>query len=210
MKQKPATAASFLPHQLSLPALQRAAAECEGCTLYKNATQTVFGAGPTKAHVMFVGEQPGDQEDKQGQPFVGPAGKLLDRALEDAAIPREEVYVTNAVKHFKFVPRGKRRIHQKPRASEISACRPWLEAEISVIHPGVIVCLGATAAQSLMGSQFRLTKERGRFFEHRSGALLTATIHPSALLRIEETEERQTEYARLVEDLRLVAARIRS
>lgn len=207
MKQNFPTAAPFLPRQLTLPALERAAENCEGCDLYIYATQTVFGAGSSKAKVMFVGEQPGDQEDKQGAPFVGPAGKLLDRALEEAGIPREETYVTNAVKHFKFVPRGKRRIHQKPRASEIAACRPWLESEMAVLRRRVVVCLGATAAQSLMGSKFRLTVERGRFFEHASGALITATIHPSALLRIEDSDERHSEFARFAGDLKLVAAK---
>ena len=208
MKEKFPTAVPFLPRQRTLPNLKANAASCEGCDLYLNATQTVFGAGPQKAKVIFVGEQPGDQEDKQGLPFVGPAGRLLDRALNDAGIPREETYVTNAVKHFKFVPRGKRRIHQKPRASEVAACRPWLEAEIAVVQPRIVVCLGATAAQSLMGSKFRLTQERGRFFEHGSGALLTATIHPSALLRVEDPEQRRAEYERFVEDLRLVASKL--
>lgn len=208
MKQKYPTATPFLPRQLTLPDLRRAAVECKGCDLYANATQTVFGEGPSKALVMFVGEQPGDQEDRQGKPFVGPAGSILDRALTDAGIPRDETYVTNAVKHFKFEPRGKRRIHKKPTTAESAACRPWLEAEMAVVRPRIVVCLGATAAQSLLGSKFKLTQERGRFFEHPSGALITATIHPSALLRIQESEERHAEYAKFVEDLRLVAERM--
>src|ERR671927_2005204 len=158
------TAAPFVPKSTSIRTLTAAAHECRGCDLYKTATQVVFGAGPTTARVMFVGEQPGDQEDRQGGRFVGSAGAMLDKALEDAGIPRADVYVTNAVKHFSWEPRGKRRIHKKPRASEIKACRPWLEAELRAVKPAVLVCLGATAAQSVMGAQFKLMANRGRVF----------------------------------------------
>jgi DNA polymerase len=158
----PRSAAPYVPTSTSLRTLATAAQGCRGCDLYKNATQAVFGAGPREARVMFVGEQPGDQEDKEGAPFVGPAGALLDKALEDAGIPRQDVYVTNAVKHFSWEPRGKRRIHKKPRASEIKACRPWLEAELRAVKPAVIVCLGATAAQAVIGPQFKLMRNRGQ------------------------------------------------
>lgn len=156
MAKNESSAAPFVPQSTSLKALKGAAQGCRGCDLYKRATQVVFGAGPKRARVMFVGEQPGDQEDRQGEPFVGPAGALLDKALADAGIPRDQVYVTNAVKHFKWEPRGKRRIHKKPRASEVNACRPWLEAELRAVRPEIVVCLGATAAQSLLGATFRL------------------------------------------------------
>src|SRR5260370_6503176 len=159
------SAKPFLPRILSIPSLKRAARKCEGCSLYQRATQTVFGEGPENARVIMVGEQPGDSEDRQGKPFVGNAGKPLDRALEEAGVARSDVYVTNAVKHFSWVERGKRRIHKKPTASEMNACRPWLEAEIEAIKPEIIVCLGATAAQSLMGRDFRVTADRGKFFE---------------------------------------------
>src|SRR3954468_3947777 len=159
------TAAPFVPKTTSVRTLTAAAHTCRGCDLYKTATQVVFGAGPKGAHVMFVGEQPGDQEDRQGQPFVGPAGAVLDKALAEVGIPRGEVYVTNAVKHFKWEPRGKRRIHQKPTLGEVKACRPWLETELALVKPRIIVCLGATAAQSLLGPQFRITRDHGLFFE---------------------------------------------
>src|ERR1041384_6405947 len=155
------SAAPFVPKTTSIRTLTAAAHECRGCDLYKTATQVVFGAGPARARVVFVGEQPGDQEDREGAPFVGPAGALLDKALIDAGIPRDEVYVTNAVKHFKWEPRGKRRIHKKPRVSEIKACRPWLDAELRVVRPAVLVCLGASAAQSILGTQFKLMQHRG-------------------------------------------------
>jgi uracil-DNA glycosylase len=199
----------FLPQALSLPALRRAALRCEGCSLYQRATQTVFGEGPEDARVVLVGEQPGDKEDLQGKPFVGAAGKLLDRALEDAGVDRSEVYVTNAVKHFKWEPRGKRRIHKKPSALEINACRPWLEAEIEVVKPEVIVCLGATAAQSLLGRAFRVTADRGKFFESRWAPYLMATVHPSSLLRMTEDEERHREYGRFVQDLAGIPEKLR-
>jgi uracil-DNA glycosylase family protein len=204
------SAAPFVPDTTSVRKLSAAAHECTGCDLYKNATQVVFGAGPQKARVMFVGEQPGDQEDRQGQPFVGPAGALLDKALEDAGIPRTEVYVTNAVKHFSWEPRGKRRIHKKPRASEIKACRPWLEAELRAIKPTILVCLGATAAQSVLGSQFKLTQNRGKVQTSTLAAKVLATIHPSAVLRAPDSEGRREAYESLVADLKVVAKLLRS
>jgi uracil-DNA glycosylase family protein len=204
------TAAPFVPDTTSVKTLSAAAHECRGCDLYKTATQVVFGAGPKKARVMLVGEQPGDQEDRQGQPFVGPAGALLDKALEDAGIPRDEVYVTNAVKHFKWEPRGKRRIHKKPRASEIKACHPWLEAELRAVKPAVIVCLGATAAQSVFGSQFKLMQQRGRVLASALAPQAVATIHPSAVLRAPDSEGRREAYAMLVADLKVVAKALRT
>ncbi|MBV8819133.1 MAG: UdgX family uracil-DNA binding protein [Acidobacteriaceae bacterium] len=203
-KEAAPTAAPFVPAGASLPQLREASRTCEGCDLFRYASQTVFGAGPADARVIMVGEQPGDQEDVQGKPFVGPAGKLLDRALVQAGVDREQIYVTNAVKHFKFVERGKRRIHGKPNIVEISACKPWLEAEVSVIRPELIVCLGSTAAQALMGSAFRITKERGRVFPHAWAKGLLATIHPSALLRLPDHEARELEFAHLVKDLRMI------
>jgi len=170
----------------------------------------VFGEGPKRARVMFVGEQPGDQEDRQGEPFVGPAGALLDKALADAGIPRGDVYVTNAVKHFKWEPRGKRRIHKKPRMSEIKACRPWLEAELRAIEPDVVVCLGATAAQSVIGSQFKLMQHRGEIVSSPLAARVVATIHPSAVLRAPDSDGRRAAYEMLVDDLKVVARTLRS
>jgi DNA polymerase len=196
------TAVEYLPDRLSLPKLREAASVCHGCDLWRDATQTVFGAGTRNAEVMFVGEQPGDQEDKQGAPFVGPAGRMLDKALEDVGIDRSQVYVTNAVKHFKWQPRGKRRIHQKPSWAELTACRPWLDAEISVVSPRVIVALGATAAQTLFGREFRVTKQRGEPVDSPLAELVFATIHPSAILR---ADDREAEYAGFVDDLRKVA-----
>jgi DNA polymerase len=199
------SAAPFVPDTTSVRKLSAAAHECTGCDLYKNATQVVFGAGPQKARVMFVGEQPGDQEDRQGQPFVGPAGALLDKALEDAGIPRDDVYVTNAVKHFSWEPRGKRRIHKKPRASEVKACRPWLEAELRAVKPAILVCLGATAAQSVLGAQFKLTQHRGTMQASPLAAQVLATIHPSSVLRAPDSEGRRIAYESLVSDLKVVA-----
>lgn len=196
------TAAQFVPARASLRALREAVQKCRGCDLYRYATQAVFGEGPKSARIVLVGEQPGDEEDRRGHPFVGPAGKLLDKALEEAGIERSSVYVTNAVKHFKFEVRGKRRLHKKPRVSEVRACQPWLEAEIRLLHPEVIVCLGATAAQALLGPKFRLTKERGRFIEHAWAPHVTATIHPSAVLRAPDAEERHREYRKFVDDLK--------
>jgi uracil-DNA glycosylase len=196
------TAAPLVPARPSLPMLREAAAGCTACDLYKTGTQTVFGEGARSAEAMFVGEQPGDQEDKAGRPFVGPAGRLLDQALEDAGIDRTQVYVTNIVKHFKWVARGKRRIHQKPNWAEVAACRPWLDAELSVVEPRVLVCLGATAAQALLGRQFRVTQQRGRPVESDLAEHVLATIHPSAILR--DPESREQEYAAFVDDLRVV------
>src|SRR5204863_8040150 len=202
------------PKTTSIRTLTAAAHECRGCDLYKTATQVVFGAGPGKARVVFVGEQPGDQEDRQGAPFVGPAGAMLDKALEDAGIARNEVYVTNAVKHFKWEPRGKRRIHKKPRVSEIKACRPWLEAELRAVKPQVVVCLGATAAQSILGPQFKLMANRGKVIEAQGPGVpvqrVVATIHPSAILRSPDSEGRRQAYESLVADLKVVARTLKS
>jgi len=192
--------------EAGLAALRAAAAGCRACPLWERGTQTVFGAGPARAEVVLVGEQPGDQEDRQGEPFVGPAGRFLDQALTDAGLPRERVYLTNAVKHFKWVARGKRRIHLKPSPNEVRECRPWLEAELRALAPRAVVCLGATAAQSLLGSGFRVTRERGRFVTADWAELVTATVHPSALLRAPDARARAEERARFVDDLRRVAA----
>jgi DNA polymerase len=199
------SAAPFVPKTTSVRALSAAAHACRGCDLYKTATQVVFGAGPKTARVMVVGEQPGDQEDRYGEPFVGPAGAVLQKALEDAGIPRDTAYVTNAVKHFKWEPRGKRRIHKKPRASEIKACRPWLAAELHAVKPVVVVCLGATAAQSVLGPQFRLMESRGHVFPSTLAERVVATIHPSAVLRAPDSEGRQAAYDSLVADLKVAA-----
>ena len=190
----------------SLRALRTEAAGCRACPLWRTGTQTVFGEGAASAQVLFVGEQPGDQEDKAGKPFVGPAGRVLDEALAEAGIDRSTTYVTNAVKHFKWVARGKRRIHQKPAWSEIAACRPWLDGELEAVRPRVVVCLGATAAQSLLGKQFRVTKERGEWVESELAEFVTATIHPSAILRQRDDESRHREMEAFVEDLKLVAS----
>jgi DNA polymerase len=187
-----------------LAELHEAAQSCRACDLYRHATQAVCGEGPKSASIVFIGEQPGDVEDRQGRPFVGPAGGVLDRALEAAGFERRDVYVTNAVKHFKFEERGKRRIHKKPNGTEMKACRPWLEAEIGLIRPSTIVCLGATAAQSVFGSAWRVTKERGRIVEHPWAPNATSTIHPSAILRAPTDEDRHLEYQRFVDDLKKV------
>jgi DNA polymerase len=199
-------AAAYIPERPTLAKLREAAAGCRACPLWELGTQTVFGEGSEDARVMLVGEQPGDQEDKEGRPFVGPAGKLLDRALEEAGIDRSLAYLTNAVKHFKWEARGKRRIHAKPNWTELAACRPWLDAELHVIAPRVLVCLGATAAQSLLGRQFRVTQHRGEWIESDLAEYVTATIHPSAILRQRDDESRRSEFAAFVEDLRIVAA----
>lgn len=194
-------AGPFVPHAASLMELRDAAQECQGCDLYRHATQAVLGEGPPSARIIMVGEQPGDKEDLAGLPFVGPAGALLDRALRDAGIDRCHVYLTNAVKHFKFEERGKRRIHKKPSTVEIVACKPWLDAEVAIIRPELIVCLGATAARAVLGPQHRLLEERGRFFSHLSGATVTATVHPSAVLRSPDPEQRHASYSAFVADL---------
>jgi DNA polymerase len=198
------TAAEYIPEHPTPRVLREAVQKCRGCELYARATQAVFGEGPNSAEIVLIGEQPGDEEDRQGHPFVGPAGKLLDRALVDAGIDRSLVYVTNAVKHFKFEERGKRRLHKKPSGLEIRACRPWLEAEINLIQPQIIVCLGATAAQSIFGSTYRLTKERGQFVGNSWAPFVTSTVHPSAILRAPDKEQRHIEYERFVEDLKKV------
>ena len=194
-----------IPERPTLPKLRAAAAECRACPLWQTGTQVVFGEGAARAEVVFVGEQPGDQEDRAGKPFVGPAGRVLDEALELAGIDRSTTYVTNAVKHFKWEARGKRRIHAKPNWSEITACNPWLQAELAVVKPTVLVCLGATAAQALLGKQFRVTKQRGTWVESELAERVTATIHPSAILRQRTDEDRHAEMERFVADLRLVA-----
>jgi DNA polymerase len=195
----------LLPGKPTLKSVRDAAEDCRACHLYKKATRTVFGEGPRKAEVMLVGEQPGDAEDLAGHPFVGPAGKLLDRALQEAGIDRRLVYVTNVVKHFKWESRGKRRIHAKPNAAEIAACRPWLETEIALVKPRVLVCLGATAAQALLGRSFKVSQQRGRFIPSSLAPRVTATVHPSSILRAPDEESRHSELERFVADLRRVA-----
>lgn len=186
--------------------LKQAAAGCRACPLWARGTQTVFGEGSSSARVVMIGEQPGDKEDRQGRPFVGPAGWLLDRALAEADVPRDEVYVTNAVKHFKWEPRGKRRIHKKPNSSEIGACKPWLDAELDLIKPDVIVCLGATAAQAILGRSFRVSVSRGQLLPGPDGSRVLATVHPSSILRAPDEETRRLEMRRFVEDLKKLRA----
>jgi DNA polymerase len=203
------TAAAFLPPGRGLRALQKAAQECEGCPLYARATQTVFGAGPAKAQAMFVGEQPGDAEDAAGKPFVGPAGRMLDEVLAEVGIDRRAVYVTNAVKHFKWTPRGKRRMHSKPNGREIEACKPWLQAEILAVRPDLLIVLGATAAQALLGRKFRITKQRGEPFESEWADWTLATYHPSAVLRAKYAVHDEQMYQQFQADLQLVSDRLR-
>lgn len=210
MDPRERSALNYFPDDLEYEPLREAAAGCKGCDLYENAIQTVFGEGPKRPRVMMIGEQPGDEEDKQGHPFVGPAGQLLDRALIDAGVDRKKVYMTNAVKHFKWKPAGKRRLHQKPNAGEINACRPWLAAEIEILRPKMIVCLGATAAQTLLGSSFRVTQMRGQWMEYESGEKLIATVHPSSILRAPDAEARRIQYQDFVNDLTEVAAGMKS
>jgi uracil-DNA glycosylase family protein len=202
--------AAPIPDKLTLPALRAAATGCKACDLWKLGTQTVFGEGRPAARVMMVGEQPGDKEDLQGRPFVGPAGAVLDKALAAAGIDRKDVYVTNIVKHFKWEPRGKRRLHKKPNALEISACRPWLEAEIKAVKPEVVVLLGATAAQGMLGSQFRVTKQRGQWVQSNIAPLVMATVHPSSILRAPDDDSRHEEMRKFVADLRRVATQIKA
>ncbi len=199
--------AELIPPEPTIDRLREVAQECRGCDLWENATQTVFGEGPGRARVLMVGEQPGDREDVEGHPFVGPAGRLLDTALEAAGIARHDVYVTNAVKHFRWEARGKRRIHKKPSMEQVNACRPWLEAEIDLVAPEVVVCLGATAAQALLGRDFRVSRQRGEFIPAPNGPLLTATVHPSSILRASD-ESREAEMAAFVADLKAVADRL--
>ncbi|HXX42914.1 MAG TPA: UdgX family uracil-DNA binding protein [Chthoniobacterales bacterium] len=191
------------PDTSNWSSLRDAARECTACPLYKNATQTVFGEGPRHASMMLIGEQPGDQEDVAGKPFVGPAGQIMNRALEEAGIDRAKVYVTNAVKHFKWEPRGKRRIHQKPNSREIAACRPWLEAELRLVRPRLVVAMGATAGQTLFGPSFRVTRDRGKVLSSKFGPKIVATVHPSSLLRQPDEEAREREYRNFVADLRV-------
>jgi uracil-DNA glycosylase len=206
LPDEPNDATPFLPERLSLKALRAAAGGCRGCHLWRPATQTVFGEGRKSSRVMLVGEQPGDREDLAGSPFVGPAGRELDRGLEAAGIERADAYLTNVVKHFKFEERGRRRIHQTPKRFEIDACRPWLDAELDVVKPEALVLLGATAAQALLGSSFRVTQHRGELLDSELAPILTATIHPSAILRQRDDDERAAERAAFAEDLRVVAA----
>jgi uracil-DNA glycosylase len=200
------SAAKYLPTRLSLASLREAAADCRACPLWRTGTQTVFGEGRKASRLVLVGEQPGDQEDLAGKPFVGPAGRLLDEALEEAGIARADAYLTNAVKHFKWEPRGKRRIHQRPAASEIAACRPWLEAELEVVKPHVLVCLGAVAAQALLGRGVRVTRDRGRPLVSELAVVTFATVHPSSILRAPDEQSRRRERALFVDDLRVAAA----
>jgi DNA polymerase len=200
------SAADFVPSSRSLKAMEQAAEGCRGCDLYKDATQAVFGRGRKSAELMLVGEQPGDREDLEGEPFVGPAGRLLDRALEEAGIDRAEAYVTNAVKHFKWKPRGRRRLHQTPRAGEIEACKPWLQAEVEAVKPVALLAMGATAARSLFGPEVKVTKDRGRPLESPLAPVAAVTIHPSAILRLRDQDEREAEFAGFVADLEGVAS----
>jgi uracil-DNA glycosylase family protein len=198
------TAAPLIPPRPTLPKLRSVAAECTACDLWKLGTQTVFGEGQRTSSIMLVGEQPGDKEDLAGRPFVGPAGALLDQALEEAGIDRAKVYLTNVVKHFKWEPRGKRRIHKKPNGVEITACRPWLDAEIRVVQPRAIICLGATAAQALLGPRFRVSVQRGQFVESPLADYVAATVHPSSILRAPTDEARHLEKTRFIDDLKKI------
>jgi uracil-DNA glycosylase family protein len=201
------SALEFFPSRMTYPALKTASKDCRGCELYKVGTQTVFGEGKVPSELMFVGEVPGDEEDLKGHPFIGPAGRLFDKALEEAELDRSQTYVTNVVKHFKWhpAPRGKRRIHEKPNAMEIRACTPWLGAEIKLVHPRILVCLGATAAQALLGKDFRVTKQRGQWVESEHAEKTMGTLHPSAILRAPDPEMREQQYRDLVADLTKIA-----
>ncbi|HZW80665.1 MAG TPA: UdgX family uracil-DNA binding protein [Candidatus Deferrimicrobiaceae bacterium] len=207
-RSRPANSAPLKSGLRSLAAVRRAARDCKACDLWKNATQTVFGEGPPRAKLFLVGEQPGDQEDLAGHPFVGPAGRILNEALQRAGIDRAEVYVTNVVKHFKWAPaqRGKRRIHKKPRSSEIQACRPWLDAELEIVKPEILVCLGATAAQSILGSEISVTRQRGQPVASPLGPKVVATVHPSSILRAPDAASRQSQMQEFVRDLTKIAA----
>jgi len=210
-RNKPSeSAADLIPDRPTISSVRDAAKDCQACDLYKRGTQTVFGEGTRHAELMLIGEQPGDAEDLAGKPFVGPAGRVLDKALEEAGIDRSAVYVTNVVKHFKWEPRGKRRIHKKPNAAEIGACRPWLDTEIELVKPRAIVCLGATAAQALLGRQFKVTAQRGQFIPSPLAPIVMATVHPSSLLRAPDEETRHRETKLFVEDLRTVARALSS
>jgi len=211
MKRTQTTAAPLVPHDPTLQSLRRAAANCKACDLWKRGTQTVFGEGLQRARIILVGEQPGDREDLAGHPFVGPAGALLDKALAEAGIDRSEVYVTNTVKHFSWVlaDRGKRRIHKKPRYSEIQACRPWLDAELSVVRPDILVCLGATAAQALLGKNFSVSRRRGELVESPLAPFVFATVHPSSVLRAVDDQSRHAQMRAFVADMKAVASVLR-
>src|SRR5918999_982862 len=202
-------AEDLIPKTPTLPAVADASKECKACRLWERGTQTVFGEGSEGAELLMVGEQPGDKEDVEGRPFVGPAGKLLDRALEEAGIDRDKVYITNVVKHFKWTPKGKKRIHKKPAADEIAACRPWLSAEVQLVKPKIVVCLGATAAQALIGRTFRVTQSRGQFLPWDLAPTITATVHPSSILRAPDEESRDMEMKLFIEDLRKVAQKLK-
>ena len=204
------SSASLIPSQPTLERLEKAAAECQACELWRNATQTVFGDGEKHAEVMLIGEQPGAQEDSAGKPFVGPAGQVLDQALAEAGIERQKTYVTNVVKHFKWISKGRLRLHQSPNAQEIAACRPWLESEIALVKPYVIVCLGAIAAQTLLGKQFRVTRQRGEFVTSPLAPFVIATLHPAAILRIPDSRLRESAQRQFVTDLQKVALQLRS
>jgi len=203
-KKTQGTAESLVPDSPTLSSLQEAASDCKACDLWENATQTVFGEGAKRAKVIFIGEQPGNDEDLKGRPFVGPAGRILDQALDEAGIDRRQTYVTNVVKHFKWEPRGKRRIHKKPNSTEIEACRPWLEAEIATVRPEIIVCLGATAAQALLGKEFRVSRQRGQPIPSPLAELVMATVHPSSILRAPD-DTRESEMEQFIDDLKVVA-----
>ncbi len=203
------TAEDYFPLRMTLTALRRAAAGCRACPLWERGTQTVFGEGLRRSRVMFVGEQPGDREDRVGRPFVGPAGRELDRALDEVGIERRDCYLTNVVKHFKWQPRGKRRLHAKPSAREIDACFPWLLKELEVVQPLVLVCLGATAAQAVLGRQFRVTRERGELIASHLAPHVTATVHPSSIIRIQDDEERRAARAAFLADMQVVAGALR-
>jgi DNA polymerase len=209
-KSESESARAFLPEERTPEALRQAAADCKGCGLYKDATQTVFGEGPRRPKIFMIGEQPGDQEDRQGHPFVGPAGRMLDRALIEAGISRDQVYITNAVKHFKWIWRGKRRLHQKPTIREVMACKPWLEAEMAALRPAIVVCLGGTAAQSLLGRPVLVTKERGRFITPESGPAIFVTVHPSAIYRHREREQQEEEYRRFAADMKVISKKLQA
>ena len=210
MAETESGAQPYVPSHATLNVLSAAVQKCKGCNLYRYATQAVFGEGKRSARIVMVGEQPGDKEDLAGRPFVGPAGAILDRALEDAKIDRADLYVTNAVKHFKFEERGKRRIHKKPGDVEIVACRPWLEAELALLRPEILVCLGATALQSVMGKQYRVLRDRGQFFPHAIAGAATVTVHPSAILRAQSPEQREADYQHFVRDLVVVRHKLAS
>lgn len=202
---QPSSELRLVPAHPTLQSAREAAKHCRACDLWKRGTQTVFGEGASHARVLFIGEQPGDKEDLEGRPFVGPAGAMLDKALVEAGIDRKQTYVTNAVKHFKWEPRGKRRIHKKPNSLEIAACRPWLDVEIELVKPEVVVCLGATAARSLLGRSFRVTQQRGQLMPFSTAPFVLATVHPSSILRAPDEESRHREYELFVNDLRVVA-----